>query len=136
MRDDRQGQLSAGYYWGEHWRRVRQAAIADRLGRCEECGSRDQLHVHHLFYDRIGAEEVEDLQVLCRDCHGWLHPARRKEWDATAAKRRWLERWYAASEPVPQPDDFSEARQEVAEEGDYWTRVDWSGESDDVYPDA
>lgn len=44
-----------------------------RGNRCEKCGSRDNLHAHHLTYDRRGHELPSDLQVLCKDCHAREH---------------------------------------------------------------
>jgi hypothetical protein len=34
-------------------------------------------HVHHVDYMRVGAEQVEDLRVLCRSCHGVVHTMKR-----------------------------------------------------------
>lgn len=44
-----------------------------RGNRCEVCGSRNDLHAHHLTYERRGHEAPEDLQVLCKDCHAKAH---------------------------------------------------------------
>lgn len=32
------------------------------------------LDVHHLTYDRFGREELDDLVLLCRDCHKEVDP--------------------------------------------------------------
>ena len=37
--------------------------------KCEECGRKRPLDVHHLTYVRRGSERMEDLQALCRPCH-------------------------------------------------------------------
>ena len=44
-----------------------------RGNRCEKCGSRDNLHAHHLTYENRGHEPLSDLQVLCKDCHAQEH---------------------------------------------------------------
>lgn len=44
-----------------------------RGNRCEKCGARDNLHAHHLTYDRRGHELPSDLQVLCEKCHKAIH---------------------------------------------------------------
>ena len=37
---------------------------------CENDGcTNDATQVHHLTYDRIGKEHLDDLQALCRKCH-------------------------------------------------------------------
>ncbi len=41
-----------------------------RAGRkCQECGYKKGLAVHHLTYARLGREDPEDLRVLCKPCH-------------------------------------------------------------------
>lgn len=44
-----------------------------RGNRCEKCGSRENLHAHHLTYEHRGHESMSDLQVLCKDCHAREH---------------------------------------------------------------
>ncbi len=45
--------------------------------RCQVCGRSDvPLEVHHNNYDRLGEELLEDLVVLCRDCHQLYHDHR------------------------------------------------------------
>lgn len=41
--------------------------------KCELCSSEKFLQVHHLTYERLGKELMEDLQVLCADCHMKVH---------------------------------------------------------------
>ncbi len=61
------------YLQSEHWQNTRKTALTDRNYRCEKCGRRGPLHVHHLTYANLGAERPEDLQVLCEQCHRWEH---------------------------------------------------------------
>jgi 5-methylcytosine-specific restriction endonuclease McrA len=42
-------------------------------GICERCRQQKAIHVHHLTYERVGEEELEDLQALCFDCHDDAH---------------------------------------------------------------
>ncbi len=51
------------------WRFRRKLWIAQAGGRCERCGSRHELTIHHLNYKRLGRERRSDIQVLCWDCH-------------------------------------------------------------------
>jgi hypothetical protein len=32
-----------------------------------------ELHVHHLTYERLGKELIEDVQIICRKCHHKEH---------------------------------------------------------------
>ena len=38
-------------------------------GICERCGFRPMAEVHHVTYERLGRELLEDLQAICRPCH-------------------------------------------------------------------
>ena len=55
------------YYASAHWKNLSRRTREQRQ-KCELCGTKENLHVHHLRY-RFFREEGEDLQVLCRDCH-------------------------------------------------------------------
>lgn len=61
---------------------VRKAEEFDRLanqpdcvrdGGCRGCGTVDNLHVHHLTYERLGRELLTDLVTLCAGCHRKQH---------------------------------------------------------------
>lgn len=32
--------------------------------------------LHHVSYARVGQETIEDVRILCRDCHAALHEAK------------------------------------------------------------
>jgi hypothetical protein len=66
-------QTYEAYLKSDHWQRVRRLKFARNGARCEECGGRSRLEVHHLSYDRLGRERLEDLKVLCRACHASAH---------------------------------------------------------------
>lgn len=70
----------AHYLRSSHWRRVRDRTRQRAGYACEACGSTDQLQVHHLTYERLGAEHDSDLQLLCQTCHQEAHD----EWDPFA----------------------------------------------------
>jgi 5-methylcytosine-specific restriction endonuclease McrA len=40
---------------------------------CEVCGSDEKLEAHHNTYARLGNENLEDLNLLCRNCHQEIH---------------------------------------------------------------
>lgn len=56
-----------------HWRNVRQRKLGEVGYRCEKCDRDKGLEVHHLTYERLGQESLEDLQVLCPICHREAH---------------------------------------------------------------
>lgn len=61
------------YIKSEAWAEKREYAL-DYFGRfCMVCGTADQLQVHHKCYRNLGREDVHDLEVLCRGCHGNRH---------------------------------------------------------------
>jgi predicted transcriptional regulator len=50
--------------------------VKERDGnQCVQCGSDKQLEVHHLTYDNIYEEPLEDLVTLCHTCHEKEHHA-------------------------------------------------------------
>jgi hypothetical protein len=56
------------------WRLRRHARLNKADGKCERCRKVVKIaDVHHVNYDRKGAERDSDLEVACRDCHRKLH---------------------------------------------------------------
>lgn len=62
--------------------RARLKALRRARWRCEDCGARSRLDMHHLRYQReslfglvpiFGGEAADDLAVLCRPCHQRRH---------------------------------------------------------------
>jgi len=58
------------YLNGAHWENTKKRFKKDK---CEICGSRERLELHHLNYKHIGNETKEDVVTLCRYCHGASH---------------------------------------------------------------
>lgn len=58
------------YLLSPEWRERRAERIRFAGGKCEVCCSPERLEVHHRTYERLGAELMTDLLVLCADCHG------------------------------------------------------------------
>jgi 5-methylcytosine-specific restriction endonuclease McrA len=72
------------YLETEHWRRIRAAMFLINKAICQaaDCyvvgeswygGSESGLDVHHLTYANRGNERFEDLALLCRQHHEYLH---------------------------------------------------------------
>jgi hypothetical protein len=61
------------YLMSEAWHEQRRRALEAARHKCEGCGDRLMLQVHHVTYDHIGNERPGELVVLCRDCHEDQH---------------------------------------------------------------
>lgn len=66
------------YLASKDWRMRRERLVEAHGGRCATCGiprslarsiDREDLHVDHLNYLRIGRETTSDTQLLCKPCH-------------------------------------------------------------------
>ena len=57
------------YLFSSHWTNFRKRFIGRK---CEGCGGR-WVNLHHVNYERLGAELDEDVVPLCRDCHEYVH---------------------------------------------------------------
>lgn len=55
------------------WRLRRRIWIFRAGGRCQACGSRRRLTIHHRTYERLGHERRGDVTVLCWRCHRRHH---------------------------------------------------------------
>ena len=55
------------------WKHIREEAVKYYNGKCVKCGNAG-VDVHHMFYpEEWGQETIQDLQLLCRDCHKFAH---------------------------------------------------------------
>ena len=64
------------YYQSHEWGQLK-LQVHDRAHHtCERCGANPIDAVHHLTYQRLGREKLEDLQGLCRGCHDFTHGAK------------------------------------------------------------
>lgn len=62
------------YLETNHWQNVRENKLKESNYKCQLCSKKDiELHVHHNTYENIGNEEMNDLIVLCKDCHSKFH---------------------------------------------------------------
>lgn len=57
------------YMQSRAWRRKRRRKLRRTGGRCEACGLRGRLEVHHRTYERLGHERMGDLRVVCVHHH-------------------------------------------------------------------
>ena len=61
------------YMRSKTWQIKRRKFLAHFNCQCALCGNKDHLHVHHLHYETLGDERVEDVLVCCRRCHFLAH---------------------------------------------------------------
>lgn len=55
------------------WRKLRLEVFKRDGYKCLECSTKYNLQAHHLTYDDIGDEKIEQLITLCRKCHEKQH---------------------------------------------------------------
>ena len=57
------------YLRSVEWREKRKEFLELVDNECQECGSKEDLQVHHLNYANVGYETEDDVEVLCKSCH-------------------------------------------------------------------
>jgi 5-methylcytosine-specific restriction endonuclease McrA len=67
-----------GYTYDEHmksdyWRKIRFQAFQRDKHKCRHCGSGMNLVCHHITYENLGNESLDDLLTLCKRCHYNVH---------------------------------------------------------------
>jgi 5-methylcytosine-specific restriction endonuclease McrA len=61
------------YLRSPEWIEKRDRFRAAFGNKCVVCGSTEDLHIHHLNYDCIGNETINDVVCLCKGCHRSAH---------------------------------------------------------------
>jgi hypothetical protein len=56
-----------------HWQQIRDRTMQKAHDKCQVCGSRERLTVHHKTYKHLGKEHDGDLVLLCHRCHKKAH---------------------------------------------------------------
>lgn len=67
------------YYASREWAILKEQVRERSGGRCERCGNRPYEQTHHLTYERLGNELLEDLQGLCAPCHEYVSGKRHED---------------------------------------------------------
>lgn len=62
----------AAYLRSPHWVRFRASFRAADIPQTCICGD-DDVQLHHLTYERVGAELLSDVVPLCATCHSLVH---------------------------------------------------------------
>lgn len=83
-----------GYLKSEHWSNVRIEALAREKGKCQICSEESISNdAHHIWYpDNIYETRADQLVILCRPCHDFLHSVcpEAKTPDEDAGRAEWL----------------------------------------------
>lgn len=66
-------QLYTTHLQSEKWARTRRLVLLRANHRCEKCGEATARQVHHLTYEHLGDEPLEDLVAVCIPCHQAIH---------------------------------------------------------------
>jgi 5-methylcytosine-specific restriction endonuclease McrA len=61
------------YLQSDQWKTKRRKILQRAGYRCELCRKAKPLQIHHLTYERIFNERMDDLQAVCDRCHRRLH---------------------------------------------------------------
>jgi 5-methylcytosine-specific restriction endonuclease McrA len=65
------------YTRSAHWRDVKARYRASDLPQACRCGE-EKVQYHHKTYERLGAEELTDIEPLCSRCHTVVHSLERR----------------------------------------------------------
>jgi len=57
----------------KYLKKIRQKVMARDNYQCVKCGSKLNLNMHHKTYKNEPKEKIEDLVMLCEECHYDLH---------------------------------------------------------------
>jgi hypothetical protein len=61
------------YLQTSEWYDKRNQVLRFSNHKCNRCKETENLQVHHLNYNSIGDESLNDLEVVCRSCHKKIH---------------------------------------------------------------
>lgn len=57
----------------DYWKVIRQKAFERDNKVCQHCHDTEATQVHHLSYENLGHELLEDLMSVCEPCHKKIH---------------------------------------------------------------
>jgi len=61
------------YLNSKDWHDKRNIMLKYAEYKCCRCNETENLQVHHLNYNTIGNESLNDLEVVCNSCHNKIH---------------------------------------------------------------
>lgn len=66
------------YLISPEWKEFRRKALAHYGNKCSKCARTKSLQVHHLHYNNIFHEQLEDVVILCKLHHEEAHNKKKK----------------------------------------------------------
>jgi 5-methylcytosine-specific restriction endonuclease McrA len=69
-------QYHKAYMHSTRWHLLRATVLTQSNYECASCKSKHVLQLHHRHYQTLGCESVDDVIVLCKQCHEMLHVAK------------------------------------------------------------
>ncbi len=63
------------FYISDEWKKACSAVYKRDNAQCQRCGSKDNLHVHHIvtFANKELRADIDNLVLLCAKCHRFVH---------------------------------------------------------------
>lgn len=63
------------FYISKEWKKACSAVYKRDKAQCQKCGSKDNLHVHHIvtFANKELRADIDNLILLCAKCHRFVH---------------------------------------------------------------
>lgn len=93
------------YLDSHEWAVIKRVVWDRSNGVCERCFKYPLSDVHHLTYDRLYAEHLDDLQGLCRRCHKFVHgrteddPLKDVKWISPRRQKTFAEKYHFTRDP-------------------------------------
>lgn len=109
------------YLASREWAVRREAVRRRAYGHCERCEVLPMVAVHHLTYEHIYHEPLEDLQAICEPCHLYesgkidIDPVDVRDWAFSSGFSR-----FAADGPMEDGDKERSERQWDEKYGPGW----------------
>ena len=57
------------YMTSKFWKRIKRERLIKDNFQCVLCGEKKTLQLDHLRYTMMGSETLDDLRILCKQCH-------------------------------------------------------------------
>jgi len=61
------------YLKSTYWKTLREQRLNLANNKCEQCNKPNPTDLHHIHYHNLGADQINDVRMLCRECHQAIH---------------------------------------------------------------